>query len=84
MGLGSPPTIFTTNGFESINAAIKCKVNYKESEWPQFNDQMKEFATHQQEELIRSLSGCGQYRLKPEFCHYGVSNQEWLKGEGAL
>ena len=79
VGLGSPPTIYTTNGFESINAAIKRKVNYKESEWPQFNDQMKEFATHQQEEIIRSLSRRGQYRLKPEFSHYGVSNQEWLK-----
>lgn len=79
VGLGSPPTIYTTNGSESINAAIKRKVNYKESEWPQFNDQMKEFATHQQEEIIRSLSGRGQYRLKPEFSHYGVSNLEWLK-----
>ena len=77
--LGSPPTIYTTNGSESINAAIKSKVNFIEPEWPRFNDQMKVFATHQQEEIIRSLFGRGQYRLKPEFSHYGVSKQEWLK-----
>ena len=34
VGLRSPPSTFTTNGSESINAAIKLKVNHKESEWP--------------------------------------------------
>ena len=77
--LGFPPSIFTTNGSESINAAIKRKVNYKESEWPQFNDHMKQLITCQHEEIVRSLSGRGQYRLKPEFSHYGVSNLEWMK-----
>ena len=36
-GLGSPPAQFTTNSSKSINAALKRKVNHKESEWPQFN-----------------------------------------------
>ena len=43
-GLGSPPSIFTTNAAESINAAaLKRKVDYKESEWPNFNDHIKQF-----------------------------------------
>ena len=35
-GLGYPPDIFTTNASESLNAALK-KVNYKKTEWPEFN-----------------------------------------------
>ena len=33
----------------------------------------------QREEIVRALSGRGQYRLNPEFAHYGVSTQEWIK-----
>lgn len=36
-GLGSPPAIFTTNASESLNAVIKRKVDYKATEWPEFN-----------------------------------------------
>lgn len=32
VGLGDPPDIFTTNASESLNAALKKKVNYKEME----------------------------------------------------
>ena len=37
VGLGSPPSIFTTIASESLNAALKKKVDHKESEWPQIN-----------------------------------------------
>lgn len=77
--LGSPPSIFTTNGSESINAAIKRKVNYKESDWPQFNKQVKEFVSHQHEEIVRALSGRGKYCLRPDFSHYGVTAPEWMR-----
>ena len=79
VGLGSPPSIFTTNGSESINAAIKRKVNHKESEWPQFNNHVKQLVTSQHEEMIRALSQRGQYRVKPEYAHYGVTTQKWVK-----
>ena len=78
-GLGSPPAKFTTNSSESINAAIKRHVNYKESDWPKFNDEMKQLVISQREEIIRALSGRGQYRLCPEFLHYAVSVQEWMR-----
>ena len=42
VGLGFPPTIYTTNAIESLNAVIKRKIHYKETEWPEFNDQLKE------------------------------------------
>ena len=79
VGLGSPPAIFTTNGSESINALIKKKVNHKESDWPQFNNHIKQLVTSQHEEIIRALSNRGQYRLKSEYEHYGVTTQEWVK-----
>ena len=43
-GLGYPPEIFTTNSSESLNATIKRKVNYKESEWPEFNEYMRQLS----------------------------------------
>ena len=58
-GLGSPPSIFTTNASESLNAAIKKNVNFRESEWPEFNEQMKRYIESQQEViggLVRSWS----------------------------
>ena len=62
VGLGSPPSTFTTNASESINAAIKRKVDYKESAWPEFNEHMKSFVESQREEVVRVLSGRRQYR----------------------
>ena len=41
-GLGHPPEMFTTNSSESLNATIKWNVNYKESEWPEFNESMRQ------------------------------------------
>ena len=63
VGLGCPPSIFTTNGSESLNASIKQKMDYKQHEWPQFNKLIREFVMAQRDEVIRSLSGRGQYRL---------------------
>lgn len=40
---------------------------------------MKQLVTFQQEEVTRALSGRGQYCLKPEFSHYGVTTQEWMR-----
>ena len=62
VGLGSPPSTFTTNASESINTAIKRKVDYKEPAWPEFNEHMKSFVESQREEVVRALSGRGQYR----------------------
>ena len=52
VGLGSPPLQFTTNASESINAAIKREVGYKESAWPEFNQKMRKFNAK------RSLEPC--------------------------
>ena len=66
-GLGSPPTIFTTNRSESVNAMLKKKVEYKQHEWPKFNEHLKQLKQAQRDEVIRSLSGRGQYRLCAQY-----------------
>ena len=78
-GLGSAPSNFTTNASESLNAAIKRKVNFKESDWPEFIAHMKQYVESQKEEVIRALSGCGQFRLCPDVGHYEVPTQSWAK-----
>ena len=40
-GLGSLPSIFTTNMSESLNKVIKQHVKYKASQWPEFNDSLR-------------------------------------------
>ena len=79
VGLGYLPDIFTTNASESLNAVLKKKVNYKETEWPEFNQTMKPFVLAQREETIRALSGWGQYRLTPEYVHLLASPHNWIK-----
>ena len=79
VGLGDPPDIFTTNASESLNAALKKKVNYKETEWPQFNEAVKELILAQRDEVIRALSGRGKYRLVKEYTSFLVTPQNWIK-----
>ena len=62
--LGDPPEVFMTNASESLNAALKKKVNYKETEWPQFNEAVKELISAQRDEVIRVISiWSRKYRL---------------------
>lgn len=79
VGLGSPPAIFTTNASESINASLKRKVNYKESEWPQFCLEMQQLVKEQRDEVVRALSNRGQYRLLSQYSHYSVTASVWSK-----
>ena len=79
VGLGFPPNIFTTNLSESSNAVIKKRLNYKENEWPGFNEAMKQLVLSQKVETIRVLSGRGQYQLDKEYTYLTVSPQQWIR-----
>lgn len=72
-GLGSPP------GCEIINAIIKRKVNFKETEWPKFNCELKQIVAEQREETIRALSGQGRYRLCKLYDHFKVDPHKWVQ-----
>ena len=79
VGLGFPPRIFTTNACESINAVIKRKVHYKETQWPDFNNHLKELLDQQRGDVIPALSGRGQYRLCEPYKRLQIHPQEWVK-----
>ena len=78
-GLGSPPAICTTNGSEAINSVLKKQVKYQRTQWPAFVQEMKSLVDAQQEEIIRSLSGRGRYRLTESNRNLGVTVLEWNK-----
>ena len=44
----------------------------------EFISHMKQYVESQRE-VIRSLSGRGQYQLCPDVAHYGVPAQSWIK-----
>lgn len=76
--LGSPPEVFTTNASESLNAAIKSKVNYQKSELNKFIDKMRCLETDQQKEVERAVCGRGKYRLRPQYRSLEVEEQTWF------
>ena len=77
VGLGSPPAPYYTNDNESINAAIKEKVNYNKSEWPQFNAKLNELVDSQMQEAEKAIIGCGEYRIRDEYKHLMVPVEKW-------
>ena len=77
-GLGDPPTAFTTNASESINAVLKSKVNYKKSELPLFIDKLKEAIKEQDEEVERAVLGRGKYQFCSSYKHLECDEQEWF------
>ena len=79
VGLGNPSAIFTTNSNESINAVLKQKVNFKQTEWPEFNHKLKELVNRQREECIRALSGRGKYKLCRLYDHLQTEPNKWTK-----
>ena len=78
-GLGNPPSIFTTNSSESINAVVKRKVHFKETEWPQFNQELKKIVNEMHQECIRAISGRGEYKLCKSYQHLQVDPSKWSK-----
>ena len=79
VGLRSPPTPYTTNASESVNAVIKQHVQYKASCWPEFNEKLRKLIDSKHEEIIRSLSGRGMYRLTVQYSQLAVEPEIWLK-----
>ena len=55
-GLGCPPDIFTTNVSESVNALLKRKLDYKQSELPEFITKVREVIAEQQREVEHAVT----------------------------
>ena len=79
-GLGSPPSPYYTNSNESINSALKRKVNFTKQQWPDFNDSMKEFVGQQQREVEKAIVGGGKFVLRATYNCFEVNEAgKWWK-----
>ena len=77
-GLGSPPTPFTTNASETANYMLKHKVNYKQSELPEFLEKFKELLLEQEQEVKKAILGRGKYELRSQYQSWHVSEAKWF------
>ena len=77
-GLGDPPTHFTTNASESMNAVLKNKVDYKKSELPVFVDKLQSVIDEQERELERAVIDRGKYKLCEQFKKLEVKEEDWF------
>eukprot|EP00112_Aurelia_sp_Birch-Aquarium-sp1_P023352 Seg6924.1 transcript_id=Seg6924.1/GoldUCD/mRNA.D3Y31 product="Serine/threonine-protein kinase EDR1" protein_id=Seg6924.1/GoldUCD/D3Y31 len=71
------PGIFSTNASESINAALKRKLNYQASGLTEFLSQMKEFYADQEEIIRSSFIGESDVQLSASFEEF-QSGEEYI------
>ena len=76
--LGNPPSYFTTNASESINAVLKNKVDYKKNEFPDFLDKLKGVINEQEKEIERAIIGRGKYEFCEQFKTLQKEEYEWF------
>ena len=78
-GLGVPPSIFTTNASESINAMLKRKVLYKKSELPSFVTHLKQLIDEQERELERAVIGRRKYQFVEAYRSLEIKEVDWFR-----
>ena len=76
-GLGNPPSTFTTNASESINALLKNQVEYKKSDVPVFLDKLQN-AIDKQKEVERAITNIGKYRFCEKYKHLVKNEDDWF------
>jgi hypothetical protein len=77
-GLGNPPSMFTTNASESINALLKHKVDYKKHQLPDFIDKVVELVAEQKQEVERAVVNRGKWRLRSQYRFLEIQESVWF------
>ena len=77
-GLGNPPSAFTTNASESINALLKNKLDYKKQELAAFLDKLKETIDEQERELEQAVIDGGKYQFCDDYRHLIKQQNKWF------
>ena len=78
-GLGSPPSPFYTNASESLNNMLHAKVQYKKSQWHDFNESMKELIKETYNLVELAVIDIGDFKFKSQYCHLIVPQSRWFK-----
>eukprot|EP00794_Sanderia_malayensis_P021287 gene21287-23360_t len=76
-GLGNPPVHYTQNANECINNAVKQKNKYAKQEWSLFLRDIFQLVQQQNRVVERAYLALGDYQLKQEFQHHGMSLEQW-------
>ena len=79
VGLGKPPSHYTTNANESINNVVKQALHYEEKDWDKFCDEMFKLVKIQYQELEKAVIRTGEYRFKANFAHLEKPLAAWTK-----
>ena len=69
-GLGSPPSPFYTNTSESLNNMLHSKVQFKKSQWQQFNESMKELIKESYALVELAVTDIGEFKFKSQYQLY--------------
>lgn len=77
-GLGDPPTSFTTNSSESINALLKNQVEYKRNDVPVYLDKLQDAIDEQERELERAIIDKGKYKFRDRFKNLMKTEEDWF------
>ena len=78
-GLGSPPSPFYTNTSESLNNMLHAKVQFKKSQWHEFNESMKELIKETYNLVELAVIDVGDFRFKSQYQHLVVPQSRWFK-----
>lgn len=78
-GLGSPPGRFTVNSNKSLNNLLERKVDFRHTEWLQFNKTLQAVVKEQQDEFENAILGLGEYELVDEFKYLEVPTTSGYK-----
>ena len=77
-GLGCPLDIFTTNASESVNAILKRKLDYKQSQLPEYISKVKEVIAEQQREVEWAIISRGKYQFQEQYRYLEISEMKWF------
>ena len=75
-GLGNLPSEYTNNDPEVANFMIKHGLHFSEQKPHEFIEKIKDIVETQQRNEESAVFGKGPYRLREEFAHLGVNDQD--------
>ena len=78
-GLGNPPREYTNNDPEAANFMVKHALNFDPKSPEEFINEIRNIVETQFRNEDRAVFGKGQFKIRPEFQHLAVSDQQWSK-----
>jgi len=77
-GLGSPPSLYTTNHHESMNKVVKASADHQKLSWIELTNKMFNLIDSQIKEIKKLVIGMGEYCFKPSYHSLELSSSQWF------